>query len=64
MRYLHNGLVDLDGTILAMSVDRTPQDIALLFQKGRWVERILSRKHTCRMHGIPTFPRLVQAISD
>ena len=34
-------------------------------EKGdRWVERILSLKQTCRMHGIATYPRLVQAISD
>ena len=34
-------------------------------QKGdRWVERILSLKHTCRMHGILTFPILVEAISS
>ncbi|MFH2100051.1 MAG: hypothetical protein ABIJ95_11110, partial [Pseudomonadota bacterium] len=34
-------------------------------EKGdRWVERILSLKQTCRMHDIPTYPRLVQALSD
>ena len=34
-------------------------------EKGdRWVERILSLKHTCGMHGIPLYPRLVQIISD
>ena len=34
-------------------------------EKGdRWVERILSVKQTCRMHDLPTYPRLVQAISD
>ncbi|MFH1885458.1 MAG: transposase, partial [Pseudomonadota bacterium] len=34
-------------------------------EKGdRWVERILSVKQTCRMHDLPTYPRLVQANSD
>jgi len=34
-------------------------------EKGdRWVERILSLKHTCRMHGIPAYSRLVQAVAD
>jgi len=31
---------------------------------GRWVERILSVKQTCRMHDLHTYPRLVQAITD
>ncbi|MFC1895386.1 hypothetical protein ACFL0Q_01820 [Thermodesulfobacteriota bacterium] len=30
----------------------------------RWVERILSLKLTCRMHGIPSFPVLMDAISN
>jgi len=30
----------------------------------RWVERILSLKHTCRMHDIPVYPRLVRILSD
>nr|WP_248635292.1 transposase [Desulfatibacillum aliphaticivorans] len=34
-------------------------------EKGdRWVERILSLKHTLRMRGLPVYPRLVQIISD
>jgi hypothetical protein len=33
-------------------------------RKGnRGVGRILSLKHTCRIHDLPTYPRLVQAIS-
>ena len=34
-------------------------------EKGdRWVERLLSLKHTCRLHNLPVYPRLVAAISD
>ena len=33
-------------------------------EKGhRWVERVLSRRHTCRIRGRPTFPLLVEAVS-
>jgi transposase len=33
-------------------------------EKGnRWVERVLSLRHTCRIRGRPTFPRLVEAVS-
>jgi transposase len=33
-------------------------------EKGdRWVERILSRRETCRLHGKPTFPVLVDAVT-
>jgi transposase len=33
-------------------------------EKGnRWVERVLSLRHTCRIRGRPTFPILVDAIS-
>jgi transposase len=33
-------------------------------EKGnRWVERILSLRHTCRIRGRPTFPILVEAVS-
>jgi transposase len=33
-------------------------------EKGnRWVERVLSLRHTCRIRGRPTFPTLVEAIS-
>lgn len=33
-------------------------------EKGnRWVERVLSLRHTCRIHGRPTFPILVAAVS-
>ena len=33
-------------------------------EKGnRWVERILSLRHTCRIRGRPTFPLLVEAVS-
>lgn len=33
-------------------------------QKGnRWVERVLSVRHTCRIRGRPTFPLLVEAVS-
>lgn len=33
-------------------------------EKGnRWVERVLSLRHTCRIRGRPTFPILVEAIS-
>ena len=30
---------------------------------NRWVERVLSLRHTCRIRGRPTFPILVEAIS-
>jgi transposase len=30
---------------------------------GRWVERILSVRETCRLRGIPTFPILVEAVT-
>ena len=30
---------------------------------NRWVERILSLRHTCRIRGRPTFPILVEAVS-
>lgn len=34
-------------------------------EKGnRWVERILSIKHTCRMRSTPTFPILVEAVDS
>ncbi len=34
------------------------------FEKGdRWVERILSVRETCRVRGMPTFPRLVDAVT-
>lgn len=34
-------------------------------EKGnRWVERILSLKHTCRMRSTPTFPILVEAVDS
>jgi transposase len=29
----------------------------------RWVERILSRRETCRLRGLPTFPLLVEAVT-
>jgi transposase len=33
-------------------------------EKGnRWVERILSLRHTCRIRGRPTFPLLVEAVA-
>jgi transposase len=33
-------------------------------EKGkRWVERILSRRHTCRIRERPTFPLLVDAVA-
>ena len=33
-------------------------------EKGnRWVERVLSVRHTCRMRGQPTFPMLVDAVT-
>jgi transposase len=33
-------------------------------EKGnRWVERVLSLRHTCRIRGRPTFPVLVEAVS-
>jgi transposase len=33
-------------------------------EKGnRWVERVLSVRHTCRIRGRPTFPMLVEAVS-
>ena len=33
-------------------------------EKGnRWVERVLSVRHTCRIRGRPTFPLLVDAVS-
>jgi transposase len=33
-------------------------------EKGnRWVERVLSLRHTCRIRGRPSFPTLVEAIS-
>jgi transposase len=33
-------------------------------QKGdRWVERILSRRETCRLRGLRTFPVLVDAVA-
>jgi transposase len=33
-------------------------------EKGnRWVERVLSFRHTCRIRGRPTFPILVEAVS-
>jgi transposase len=32
-------------------------------QGNRWVERVLSLRHTCRIRGRPTFPRLVEAVS-
>jgi transposase len=33
-------------------------------EKGnRWVERVLSLRHTCRIRGRPTFPMLVEAVS-
>jgi transposase len=33
-------------------------------EKGnRWVERVLARRHTCRIRGRPTFPRLVDAVA-
>jgi transposase len=33
-------------------------------EKGnRWVERVLSLRHTCRIRGRPTFPLLVNAVA-
>ena len=33
-------------------------------EKGtRWVERVLSWRHTCRIRGRPSFPMLVEAVS-
>ena len=33
-------------------------------EKGnRWVERILSLRHPCRIRGRPTFPTLVEVVS-
>lgn len=32
-------------------------------QGNRWVERVLSLRHTCRIRGRPTFPMLVEAVS-
>jgi Transposase IS66 family len=33
-------------------------------EKGsRWVERVLSLRHTCRIRGRPTFPVLIEAVS-
>jgi transposase len=33
-------------------------------EKGnRWVERVLSLRHTCRIRGRPTFPILVEAVA-
>lgn len=32
-------------------------------QGNRWVERVLSLRHTCRIRGRPTFPLLVEAVS-
>lgn len=30
---------------------------------NRWVERVLSWRHTCRIRGRPTFPIVVEAVS-
>jgi transposase len=33
-------------------------------EKGnRWVERVLSLRHTCRIRGRPAFPLLVEAVA-
>jgi hypothetical protein len=32
-------------------------------QGNRWVERVLSLHHTCRIRGHPTFPLVVEAVS-
>lgn len=32
-------------------------------QGDRWVERLLSRRETCRLRGRPTFPVLVDAVT-
>ena len=34
-------------------------------EKGNcWVERVLSLRHTCRIRKRPTFPMLIEAVSD
>jgi transposase len=33
-------------------------------QGDRWVERMLSRRETCRLRGMPTFPVLVDAVTS
>lgn len=33
------------------------------YADGRWVERVLSWRHTCRIRGRPTLPICVEAVS-
>src|SRR5882672_2267766 len=49
------------GLSLELCAVRLPDDWS---GKGnRWVERMLSLRHTCRIRGRPTFPILVEAVS-
>jgi hypothetical protein len=37
---------------------------ALDAKRGCWVERVGSLRHTCRIRRSPTFPMLVEAVTD
>ena len=44
--------------------DRVSEARGQAVKKGnRWVERVLSLRHTCRIWGRPSFPTLVEAIA-
>jgi hypothetical protein len=46
------------GVVWRKSSQRTWSD-----KGNRWVERVLSLRHTCRIRGRPTFPLFVEAVS-
>ena len=47
----------------ASTSSRSPSAETPTKQGHRWVERILSRRHICRIRGRPTFPLLVDAVT-
>jgi transposase len=66
-------LLDIQGVEATNNIAERAHRFGVLWRKrsqgtrsekgNRWVERVLSLRHTCRIRGRPTFPILVEAVS-
>jgi transposase len=66
-------LLDVQGVVATKNMAERAHRFGVLGRKrsqgtgsekgNRWVERVLSLRHTCRIRGRPTFPLLVEAVS-
>ena len=67
------GFLDVRGVAAAHHIAERAHRFGVMWRKRsqgtcsekghRWVERVLSLRHTCRLRGRPTFPLLVDAVA-